>query len=55
MVLDFPLWLRAPIPHRGCAYRARNPRRGHHEQEPFPLALSDFFLTRAPQSHHVPD
>jgi hypothetical protein len=43
-----------PLPHCGCAYCARNPRRGHHEQDAFPVALSDFFWACATQSRHVP-
>jgi uncharacterized protein (DUF488 family) len=43
-----------PFPHRGCAYCARNPGRGHHEQNPFQVALSDFLCTCAKRSHHIP-
>jgi hypothetical protein len=43
-----------PFPHRGCADCARNLCRGHHEQEPFPVALSDFFCTCAKRSRHIP-
>ena len=42
-----------PFPHRGCPYCARNPCRGHYEQKPFPIALSDFLCSRATQVHHI--